>query len=319
MCQSRSSTGFFLSCCWPSLGMCCGRCRIGWSMAGRRPMRSIPWFGYLYLAVVGIGGLLLASLLIAILVHIWKNTRQKSADERRRNLSPSEMSAAERAEEIERQFGGRQANLPMAMWYRQSCERRSQSAVAEMESKRESQQLEIVAFGTISSGKSSLLNALAGRAAFRTNVVGGTTVTRSEIPWPAGDAWCWSIRRDWPRSAAKEERPSRQRRPKTPISCCSSSTGRSRSTRASCSKRSRRWRSGLSFVSTRKIGTTPISATSCLRQISEQVSARGRTRPMWWRCDRGRRRGGGFACCPMEASKPRKCRSSRISVRWRSR
>ncbi len=59
--------------------------------------------------------------------------------------------------------------------------------MAELERKRESQQLEIVAFGTISSGKSSLLNALAGRDVFRTNVVGGTTTMRSEIPWPAGD------------------------------------------------------------------------------------------------------------------------------------
>src|SRR5436189_82577 len=61
------------------------------------------------------------------------------------------------------------------------------AAVEELESKRQAQQLEIVAFGTISSGKSSLLNALAGRQMFRTNVVGGTTVSRSEIPWPAGD------------------------------------------------------------------------------------------------------------------------------------
>src|SRR5206468_9267125 len=59
--------------------------------------------------------------------------------------------------------------------------------VEELEAKRQTQQLEIVAFGTISSGKSSLLNALAGRPVFRTNVVGGTTVTRSEIAWPAGD------------------------------------------------------------------------------------------------------------------------------------
>ncbi len=61
------------------------------------------------------------------------------------------------------------------------------ASIADLEAKRESQQLEIVAFGTISSGKSSLLNALAGRNVFRTNVIGGTTATRSEIPWPAGD------------------------------------------------------------------------------------------------------------------------------------
>ncbi len=60
-------------------------------------------------------------------------------------------------------------------------------AVAEMEDKREAEQLEIVAFGAISSGKSSLLNALAGRDVFRTGVVGGTTTTHSQIEWPGSD------------------------------------------------------------------------------------------------------------------------------------
>ncbi|MCP4095420.1 MAG: hypothetical protein GY748_04160, partial [Planctomycetaceae bacterium] len=44
-----------------------------------------------------------------------------------------------------------------------------------------------VAFGTISSGKSSVLNLLAGRDVFATNIRGGTTVTRNEIPWPGMD------------------------------------------------------------------------------------------------------------------------------------
>ena len=56
-----------------------------------------------------------------------------------------------------------------------------------IEEKRESQSLEIVAFGAISSGKSSLLNALAGRDVFRTDPRGGTTVQRNEIPWPGVD------------------------------------------------------------------------------------------------------------------------------------
>lgn len=53
--------------------------------------------------------------------------------------------------------------------------------------KRQSQTLEIVAFGTISSGKSSLLNALAGRDVFQTELKGGTTVDRNEIVWPGSD------------------------------------------------------------------------------------------------------------------------------------
>jgi hypothetical protein len=49
------------------------------------------------------------------------------------------------------------------------------------------QTLEIVAFCTVSSGKSSLLNALAGRDVFRTDPKGGTTVARNEVPWTGQD------------------------------------------------------------------------------------------------------------------------------------
>src|SRR3954452_23132343 len=142
------------------------------------------WVGYTYLAVVGFGSLLLGGLLVAILLHVLRNTRQKAADRERRNLSPSEMSSGAQTNEID-------ANLAAGREYadRVTPELRAEIAatVEELEAKRQSQRLEIVAFGTISSGKSSLLNALAGRPVFRTNVIGGTTVTRSEIPWPAGD------------------------------------------------------------------------------------------------------------------------------------
>ena len=60
--------------------------------------------------------------------------------------------------------------------------------IKELEQKREAQQLEIVAFGTISSGKSSVLNLLAGRDVFATDARGGTTVQRNEIPWPGLDS-----------------------------------------------------------------------------------------------------------------------------------
>lgn len=44
-----------------------------------------------------------------------------------------------------------------------------------------------MAFGTISSGKSSLLNSLAGRQVFASDVIGGTTSVRSEVPWPTSE------------------------------------------------------------------------------------------------------------------------------------
>jgi small GTP-binding protein len=96
------------------------------------------------------------------------------------------MSAAQRSQEFDENLA---AGREYASGERISPEVRAElvNAVEELEAKRKSQQLEIVAFGTISSGKSSLLNSLAGRPVFRTHVVGGTTSARSEIPWPAGD------------------------------------------------------------------------------------------------------------------------------------
>jgi small GTP-binding protein len=184
--ETRTTTGIFLVIVLAVVGY------VLWTMPhqlvdGFTKARELsPWAGYIYFAVVGIGGLLLASLLISILLHIWKNTREKSAERKRRHLSPSEMSNAERAQEFADNLA---AGREYAAGDRVSPELQAEiaTAVEDLEEKRESQRLEIVAFGTISSGKSSLLNALAGREVFRTNVVGGTTSTRSEIPWPAGD------------------------------------------------------------------------------------------------------------------------------------
>jgi uncharacterized protein len=144
------------------------------------------WIGYLYLAVVGVGSLLLGGLLFAILLHVLRNTRQKAAELERRSLSPSQMSTGAQTQEFADNLAtGRE--VAAAGRVTPEVQAEIAAAVDELEAKRQAQQLEIVAFGTISSGKSSLLNALAGRQMFRTNVVGGTTVTRSEIPWPAGD------------------------------------------------------------------------------------------------------------------------------------
>jgi uncharacterized protein (DUF697 family)/GTP-binding protein EngB required for normal cell division len=156
-------------------------------VAGYTQAKEIgAWGGYVYLAVVGLGTLLLASLVIMIVWRVWQATRQKAVERARRNLSPSEMSGAERSREL---AGNLAAGMQYAGSGDASPELRQEvaDAVARLEAKRAAERLEIVAFGTNSSGKSSLLNALAGRNVFRTHVVGGTTIARGEIPWAAGD------------------------------------------------------------------------------------------------------------------------------------
>ena len=145
-----------------------------------------PWVAYAYLAVVGFGGLTLAGLTVGIIAHLWKNSAGKARREQRRSRDPSAMSAGERAGEIadnlaaSRDFAESEHGDP-------EVRAKLREALTELEAKQTAQQLEIAAFGTISSGKSTLLNALAGREAFAANVVGGTTTTRSELPWPGAD------------------------------------------------------------------------------------------------------------------------------------
>ena len=142
--------------------------------------------GWAYLAVVGLGALVLVGLTLWTMWKVWQNTRTKQRDQRRRAKDPGQLSTAERRAELKDNIeAGRDyaASTGISDAVRGEIER----AVAEMEEKHEAKQFEIVAFGAISSGKSSLLNALAGRDVFRTGVVGGTTTTHSQIEWPGSD------------------------------------------------------------------------------------------------------------------------------------
>lgn len=151
-----------------------------------RMVKDQPWVAYAYLAIVGFGALVLAGLTVGIIAHLWKNTAGKARRDERRSRDPSAMSAGERRDEIadnlaaSREFAESEHADP-------AIRGKLRETLAELEAKQASQQLEIAAFGTISSGKSTLLNALAGREAFAANVVGGTTTARSELPWPGAD------------------------------------------------------------------------------------------------------------------------------------
>jgi GTP-binding protein EngB required for normal cell division/uncharacterized protein (DUF697 family) len=148
--------------------------------------RFHPAWGYVYLAVVGVSA---AAFLVLLVWTVWALVANTRAKERRRAAAsqrPSQMSRGQQQAEIEsRMAEGRTLadDATLSPEVREPIRR----CLATLEQKAEKRRLEIVAFGTISGGKSSVLNALAGREVFRTEVRGGTTVARNEIPWPGHD------------------------------------------------------------------------------------------------------------------------------------
>jgi hypothetical protein len=112
--------------------------------------------------------------------------RAKIARRTQQSRPVGQMSPADRLAETESHLAdvGRLADDPtLPVEVRASL----RHALDDLSAKRAGAKLEIVAFGTVSSGKSSLLNALAGRDVFRSDAAGGTTITRSELAWPGAD------------------------------------------------------------------------------------------------------------------------------------
>ncbi len=145
-----------------------------------------PWLGTIYLGLVGAGGVVLLGLSLWVMVRLWRNSIDKHRQRLRRGQNPSQMSVAEQQQELRDNFGTSRefvGDESVSGELRAEIDR----GLSELEAKQDGARLEIVAFGTISSGKSTLLNALAGRQVFASDVVGGTTSTRSEIPWPGND------------------------------------------------------------------------------------------------------------------------------------
>ena len=135
-----------------------------------------------YFSVVGVGALLLLGSSSYIGWRLWSSSRRKNSRLLQRSRDPSQLSAAERQREMD-------ANLATVEDLRSDpsvtpeLRQQLQPLLDRFMQKRENHTLEIVAFGTISSGKSSLLNALAGRDVFQTEIKGGTTIARNEVPW----------------------------------------------------------------------------------------------------------------------------------------
>jgi GTP-binding protein EngB required for normal cell division/uncharacterized protein (DUF697 family) len=144
-----------------------------------------PWT-YVYIASVGSGAAILLMVCGMIGWRLWRATRRKEMRRERTAKNPSQLSADEKQSEVADNLASAR-DLQERTELPDDVRRQLESLVARVEEKQENQKLEIVAFGTISSGKSSLLNALAGRDAFQTDPRGGTTQQRLEIPWPGDD------------------------------------------------------------------------------------------------------------------------------------
>ena len=144
------------------------------------------FWGTLYLIAVGLGAALLMGSAGWTIWKLWGASVMKARRRKRRNKNPSELTLTQRDREIDenleqiKQLKEKTGDL-------EAFQGQLDPLLKELEQKRETQTLEIVAFGTISSGKSSVLNLLAGRDVFATDARGGTTVTRNEIPWPGID------------------------------------------------------------------------------------------------------------------------------------
>ena len=143
-------------------------------------------WGYIYLAIIVAVAVAVVSLAVYVVWLLSSNSRAKRARRKQQSRSPSQMTPQEREQEIRQRLVESQTIADDASFPAESRQP-IRAAVAELDEKLKSRTLEIVAFGAISSGKSTVLNALAGRDVFRTDPKGGTTLNRNEIPWPGDD------------------------------------------------------------------------------------------------------------------------------------
>jgi small GTP-binding protein len=141
-----------------------------------------PVWATVYLATVGTGGILLLSVTGWTCLKLWLRSRSKFAKRQIRAQNPSDLTPQQQEVELAKNLDdietlGIDAVSP-------EVRRELKEVVSRLSKKRQEERLEIVAFGSISSGKSSLLNALCGSDRFATDAKGGTTVARAEVPWP---------------------------------------------------------------------------------------------------------------------------------------
>ena len=141
---------------------------------------------YVYFGVVGTGAALLLGCTVWILWQLWSRSRRKRRRRQLHSKSPSQLSGEQQRQEIDQNLAAIE-DMKTDDAVSDDVRLELDPLLDKFEEKREAHKLEIVAFGTISSGKSSLLNALAGREVFPADPRGGTTLRRHETPWQSLD------------------------------------------------------------------------------------------------------------------------------------
>jgi small GTP-binding protein len=175
--RSSSSSGLFLIVAAAAAGYAAITLPPVVSEGYERIQRVNPDLALAYLALVLVIAVAIGGYIVYKCIQIWRRSRRKA----KRQKLPSKMSAPQ----IEKEIAERHSEV---QGYLEAVTGREQEQLAARlaieRTKLAEQTLEIAAFGTISSGKSSLLNSLAGKDVFVTDVRGGTTTMRNETDWP---------------------------------------------------------------------------------------------------------------------------------------
>jgi small GTP-binding protein len=137
-----------------------------------------------FLAIVGIGALLV---LAGSSYAGWLIWRELALPKPKRHRDIETMSPAQiaretrkrirRAEQSQQESSTAQAGIAPA-------QRELRDELRKLDRKSTESTLEVIVFGAINGGKSSLLNAICGQERFATDVVGGATTQSSEISFP---------------------------------------------------------------------------------------------------------------------------------------
>ena len=141
---------------------------------------------YVYFGTIGSGAVLLLSITAVVFARLWKQSRGKRRQRADRRKNPSQLTATQKQQELTNNLAA-VSDLQQDDAVTPEVQQELAEMLEKIETKDADQRLEIVAFGTISSGKSSLLNTLAGKEVFQTDLKGGTTVRRGEVDWPGRD------------------------------------------------------------------------------------------------------------------------------------